>query len=298
MRIATIILNWNSAPDTLECLDSVIKAEMGAHDHEIVVVDNASTDGSADEIASRFPQVNLVRNPANQGFAGGVNRGFEWALEREADFVILLNNDAVIEPDAFSRMVEFAITEDNVGAVTPLIRYYDDEREVWHAGARVIRPFGRIQPFDQALSSRPHRVQVFTACCVLIPRGVLEQIGTFDERFFIYLEDTDLALRIHEAGYDTWLLPEATVYHKVSRSFGGDQSPNALYYAVRNNLLLIKERSAHGLERLCGYGYMAALSAKIFLNIVTRGLPQKQATASAVVQGWSDFMQSRWSQRQ
>jgi GT2 family glycosyltransferase len=295
-RVATILVNWNNGDDTLECLDSLQRLERTGWDHDILVVDNGSTDGSPEEIERRFPSVIVERNARNLGFTGGNNRGIEVALERAADYVVLLNNDTVIEPGAYDLLIRHAAGRAGLGAVTPLIRYYDDSG-VWHAGARMIRPFGRVTALYEPASAEPHRIELFTACCVMFPRAVLERVGTFDDRYFIYQEDTDLAMRIGAAGYELWIVPDAVVYHKVSRSFGGAQSPTSLYYTVRNNLLLIRSRIRSGPERALGYTYVAVLTAKISLNAFTRRFPRKRETFAALADGWMDFARGRWGQR-
>lgn len=295
-QVSTVLLNWNSGEDTLECLGSLEQIACTGWEHQVIVVDNGSTDDSPEQIERAFPWVDLVRNGENLGFTGGMNRGIARALEQGADFVVLLNNDTILEADAHDRLVQHAQTHENVGAVAPLIRYYDDPG-IWHAGARIIRPFGRVESLLETRAAQPYRVELFTGCCVLLPRRILETIGAFDERYFIYHEDSDLSLRVAAAGHDLWVVPDSVIYHKVSRTFGGPQSPNSLYYTVRNNLLLIREHSLGWAERACGYFYMGVLTLKMSMNVFTRRFPRKRESFSALGEGWADFSRARWGQR-
>jgi GT2 family glycosyltransferase len=295
-RVATVILNWNGMADTLECLASVCASEHQGWEHAIVVADNGSTDGSAAAVAKHFPEVVVLDNGGNLGFAEGNNRAIEWARAAGMDYVILLNNDTVVMKDTLQLLVEFAERRERVGAVMPLIKYYASD-EVWYAGGAWISPYGRMEPLAAPTSTAPYRTQLFTACCVLIPMQVLNEVGAFDPELFMYFEDTDLALRVEEARYETWVVPAAVTLHKVSRSTGGALSALSVYYQTRNNLVLIRHRMKHGTTRGIGYLYMVALSAKMYLNLLSRPIPRKRAVARAILDAWGDFFRGRLGAR-
>lgn len=334
-RVHILILNWNGWADTVECLASLLR--QGYANYQIVVCDNGSTDGSLERIrvwakeqaagpghssedgagggapmtfveydrqqaeAGGRPEdahhrLVLVDVGENLGFASGNNVALAYVQGQEdAEWVLLLNNDTVVESDALTLLVQQGRRE-NAGAVMPLLRHYEG-REVWYAGGRIVRPIGRLQHSTTPRSELPYRTEIFTACCILIRVDVVARVGGFDPRYFLYLEDTDLALRIREANFDLWVEPRSVVYHKVSRSSGGQDSPNVYYYCIRNNLLLVSERSSGRLERWLGYGYLAALSLKIVLNLFVRGIPRKRAVTGSLVQAWSDFRGRRWGAR-
>jgi GT2 family glycosyltransferase len=295
-RVATLILNWNGFEDTCECVASVLCAESDGWEHTPVVVDNGSTDGSADRLEERFPGLTVVRLPQNHGFAGGMNRAIDWARERGFDHVVLLNNDTVVAPDALAQLVAHA-RRPGIGAVMPVIEEYGTG-EVALAGARLLRPWQRVEPVETPLDVASYPVELVTGCCVLLPLAVLERTGAFDERFYLYHEDIDLALRIAAAGYGLWVVPGARIEHKESRSTGGVTSPGALYYLLRNNLLLNRRWAAGRAARVLGYLYLAALSGKIALNpLLARRPARAPATAVAVVQAWRDFVRGRWGAR-
>ena len=295
-NICTVVLNWNGVRDTLECLESLSKIEHEVWKNHVLVVDNGSTDGSVAIIRTKFPEVLVLENKENRGFSEGNNQGFTWAIEHKMDFVFVLNNDTVLPRRALDLLVKTALSDSSIGAVMPVIKYYQS-REIWYAGGRFIRPFGRVSSLTKLISEQVYEVPLFSGCAVLIPVKVLEKVGFFNTRYYLYLEDTDLAMRIREAGYKIVLVPESSIYHKVSRSSGGSVTPNPIYYQVRNNLLLIKEKSSNFVERGLGCGYMILLSSKIILNLFTRRLPQKYLVFRAVVQAWLDFLTGRLGRR-
>lgn len=320
-RVGVLILNWNGWADTLECLESVfhqdhpdlrvVVCDNGSENDSLVRIrrwageraipfveyDRAALDGGRAGLVDLDARLVVIRIGANLGFVGGNNVGIDYLRHRgDIDHVLLLNNDAVLDPPAISALVAEA-RKDGVGAVMPLIRYYADGG-VWYAGGTVIRPWGRVQHRATVDAEEPYPSEIFTACCVLIPLAVFEAVGAFDPRYFLYLEDTELALRIREAGYDIRVEPRAVAHHKVSRSSGGSESPNVIYYLIRNNLLLISDRSAGAGERWLGYGYVGAMSAKIMLNLFVRHMPRKAGVAGAILQAWRDFRRSRWGARQ
>jgi len=294
-RVATLILNWNRFEDTSECVRSVLDAAHEGWEHRVVVVDNGSTDGSAERLAESFPEAMVVRLGENFGFAGGMNRGIEWARQAGFDHVILLNNDTLVAPDALAHLVREA-KRGGGGALMPLI--CDCETgAVTLAGARLRRPWPRVEPIAAPLLAESHSVDLVTGCCVLIPMQVIEQVGAFDERYFLYFEDIDLALRIARAGHALRVVPAARIYHKESRSSGGYASPGVMYYLVRNNLLLNSEWGGAGGKRGLGYLYLAALSVKMVLNPLLERRAGAGAAAASIAAGWRDFLRGRWGAR-
>lgn len=290
-RVATVILNWNGRADTMECLSSIARVEHPGWEHLVIVADNASSDGTPDAVREAYPDVVLLDNGGNLGFAEGNNRAIEWARSVGIDYVILLNNDTVVEPDTLRLLVGFADRHPAAGAVMPLIEYYGREG-VWYAGGGWLH-FGRMEPLTEAPSAEPYRTQLFTGCCVLLPMRVLDEVGDLDPDLYMYFEDTDLALRMEEAGYETWVVPAAVVKHKVGSSSGGAVSAFAVYYQTRNNLIMIHRRMKTTRRRAVGYSYMVAVSAKMYLNLVTRPVPRKRAVARAIAQAWGDFLRGK-----
>jgi GT2 family glycosyltransferase len=286
MKVAAVVLSWNGREDTLACLRS-LEGE-GA---DVIVVDNASEDGSADAVSG----VELIRNERNLGYAGGMNVGLRAALARGAEAVLLLNNDVEVERGAIARL---AAAADGAGAVCPLITFAGEPQTVWYAGA----PFdprrgyqGRHRGFGEPARKFTERAETDRACgaAMLIPRQALERVGELDEGLFAYHEDTDWSLRAREAGLPIVVEPSARVRHKVSAATGGEGSPTALYYSVRNTLAVCERHAPLGpvgtwRRRL------VVLLAFTGQALVGRG---RRARLRGVRDGWRDFRAGRFGPR-
>jgi GT2 family glycosyltransferase len=244
-RVAAVVLGWNGREDTLACLGSLARASYPAL--STVVVDNGSTDGGPEAVAAEFPDVRLLRLGENRGFAGGVDAGVTVALDGGADLVLLLNNDATVEPGFLEPLVE-AASADGVGAACAQILDAATGR-VWYAGAGYDPRRGhqgRHTGFgDVRLPPQTAPYETDRACggAMLIPRPALERVGLLDEALFAYAEDVDWSLRARVAGLSILVVPASVVHHRVSAATGGAASPDSLYYALRNGLV-VAERAA------------------------------------------------------
>jgi GT2 family glycosyltransferase len=279
-KVAAVVLSWNGREDTLACLRS-LEGE-GA---DVIVVDNASTDGSADAVTG----AEVIRNDENLGYAGGMNVGIRAALERGADAVLLLNNDVEVEPGAVAALTAAA---GGAGAVCPVVVFADDPARVWYAGAE----FDPRRGYQGRHRTTVHDGETERICgaAVLIPRETIEAIGAFDEALFAYVEDADWSLRARDAGLPLRVVPDARVRHKVSASTGGEGSPDALYYSVRNLLAVCERHAPLGLlgtwrRRLTA---LAAFTAQALLA------RRRRAGLRAVRDGWRDFRRGRYGPRE
>jgi len=217
-----VTLNWNGKDDTLACLASL--EEMEPRATRIILVDNASTDGTSQAVAERFPQVQMLVNDENLGFARGVNVGLRAALEAGAAYILMVNNDTLVAPDLLGVLMAAVNEEETIGAAAPKITYADPPDRIWYAGAFRRRwlpgfSFPGYGKQDAARYSRTRDVDYFTGCGVLLRGDVLGQVGLFDEiSFFMYHEDLDLSERIRQAGYRIVYVPQARMWHKESAS--------------------------------------------------------------------------------
>ncbi len=239
-RIAVVVLSWNTCRYTLECLDSLIQQEQS---HIVYIVDNASNDGTAEAVASRFPSAHLIINAENLGFAGGNNVGVDAAFIDGADAVLVLNNDTTLESDAIARLVAAADAYPTAGILNPLILFARPPHRVWFAGATLEPWMGRSvhHPYDIPRNEVASDIQPLiraTGCAMLITRTCYECIGGFDESLFLYFEDVDYSLRARDAGFEIFLVPQAIVYHYVSAAAGHPKSASTMYYATRNGIAL------------------------------------------------------------
>lgn len=216
-RVATVVLNWNGWVDTLECLRSL--SELDYKTHTLFVVDNGSTDDSLQRIREGFPSVELIVNDRNLGFAGGCNVGIARALQWDAKYVWLLNNDAVVDPHALSAMVEVAELDSGAGAIGSSIYYFDEPLAIqaW-GGGRVDFWLGRVRHIVAPIPSSD--IHYITGTSLLIRSEALRQVGGLDSSFFMYWEDADFSFRLRKAGWRLAVATESKVWHKESRSAG------------------------------------------------------------------------------
>jgi GT2 family glycosyltransferase len=237
-----VVLTWNGKPDTLECLNSLRLVEY--RNFRILVVDNASTDGTCEAIKKQFPDVELIVNRENLRFAGGNNIGIRYALEHGADFVLLLNNDTVVDKHFLTYLTVAAATNPQIGMVGPKIYYFGDQQRLWFAGGKIVWWKGLISHIgirekDHGQYDTQGETDYITGCCVLVRRSVIESIGMLDERYFIYGEDADWCVRAIRKGYKLVFVPASIICHKVSVSAGGHLSWFKNWNKLKSTLRLL-----------------------------------------------------------
>lgn len=246
-QVAIIVLNWNGLNDTLECLESL--SHLDYPFYEVIVVDNDSTDGSVPAIRARCPDVVIIETGENLGYTGGNNVGIRYALECGADYVLLLNNDTVVEPAFLRLLVDAAEAEPAVGIAGPTIYYHERPDVIWSAGGAIdwqrgsTRMVGLDEQDGGQFGQVPRTVDFVTGCAMLVGRAVLEQAGLLDERFFAYYEETEWCVRATRAGFQIVHVPPAHIWHKISPAAQAD-SPLVHYYMTRNRLLFMKATGA------------------------------------------------------
>ncbi|MBV5303469.1 MAG: glycosyltransferase family 2 protein [Chlorobium sp.] len=219
-----VVLNWNGAEETLACLESL--APLLVKGYKILVVDNGSTDGSPEKIRKAFPAVEQLRLPANLGYAGGNNAGFRRVQELQAEFVIFLNNDTIVEPGFSAPLVETLRLQPLAGIAVPKIYYWDRPDLLWYAGGVFRLSTGLIchvglRQKDSPEFDRPGSTGYATGCCFAMRCRDFEEVGGFDESFAMYAEDVDLSLRVRALGKSIEYVPSSRVWHKVSASLTG-----------------------------------------------------------------------------
>ncbi|NLD44501.1 MAG: glycosyltransferase family 2 protein [Chloroflexi bacterium] len=244
-RASVIIPNWNGLRLLRPCLTSLARQTLA--DHEVVVVDNASTDGSAEAVAAEFPAVRVLRQERNLGFAGGCNAGIRAA---RGEVIVLLNNDIEAEPDWLAELLAALDRHPRAGAAASRMMSWAD-REVLNAAGDLYRASGL--PDSRGVWQRygppwNEEAPVFGASggAVAYRREMLAETGLFDERFFMYCEDVDLAWRGQLLGWGAVYAPRAVVYHHMSATGGG---PLSSYYVGRNTLWVIARNYPPGLLR-------------------------------------------------
>jgi len=241
--VVIVTLNWNRKADTLAFLTSC--ADLSYPRLHTIVVDNASSDKSVQAIAATFPHVEQLVNAANLGFARGTNVGMRRAYELGADYLFLANNDTTLLSDAINLLVATAETY-GAGMVAPSIYYADPPHAIWWLGGWLrpqlleVRRCERV-PGRNAL--HPFAVDFITGCGMLVSRATLEAVGLFDERFFMYYEDSDYCLRAYQRQVKVMVEPRAAMYHKVAQSSGGSNSPNERYHMARSSVQFFRKHA-------------------------------------------------------
>lgn len=288
MELAVIILNWNAAPDTIRCVRDL--SSWRKVRPIIWVVDNGSTDGSADVIASECPHICLIRNSTNRGFAGGNNRGIHEALSTGHWPILLLNNDARIAEENVILLIETLQSDPYVGFVGPLL--FSDP------GGRLLAAGGRnpvLHHHSHILTLKPgppiQEVDYVVGTVILVRPEVLFQIGLLDEAYFFSMEVADLCMRARRKGYVSVVDIRARAYHNLHRSSHLRETLHA-YYIIRNRFLFI--RKFYPNTRIPLGGFWALYSLALYLKLRLVGKP---SAARAVRLGLTDGLRGQFGEQ-
>ncbi len=253
-KVSIIILNWNGLEDTIECLESLKKITY--INYEVIVVDNGSEGNDAQVLGENFGDyIHLIKKDKNYGFAGGANIGMGYALDNSSpDYLLLLDNDTVVDPEFVIEMVKVAEANPAIGVAQSKIYYYDEPDRLQFIGGRINLWIGDIvgktTGFDRILGRKEidrgqhdsiKEAEYTPFWCALIKRKVAESIGLFDESYFLGCEDLDYCLRVKKAGYKTVYVPKAKIWHKW-------RTANVIdgffeYYGPRNRFQLMKQHA-------------------------------------------------------
>jgi GT2 family glycosyltransferase len=250
-RVTAIVLNWCKESDTASCLESLAGSRHDALD--VLLVDNGSSDGSGERLHARFPNVAYLQTGTNLGYAGGNNRGIQRALEGNTEYLLVLNNDTVVDAACVANLVR-ASEETGAPVVAPLISYFDEPDRVWYGGGAFsrMRALGRHLLENELIDPVQTRAATtfVCGCCFLMRADVARRIGGFDESFFAYVEDVELSVRLAKAGVAMLYEPSARVLHRVTRHDAG--SPFQIRQRDRNRRRLV--RLHYDLAARVGFG--------------------------------------------
>ena len=286
--VSVIVVNFNGGELTPACLESIPPGV------ETIVVDNGSTDGSADAIATRFPQVLLVRAGANRGFAGGVNLGLEVARGR---YVCLLNNDARLSPGALDALVAHLDAHPDVGMAAPQLLHEDGRRQhsfdnfpslatvfLNKSLLRLLRP--SKYPSKRQVFAEPRDVESVIGACMIVRRSLIDRIGPLDEAYFLFLEETDWCLKARRSGARVVFVPQATVVHLQGRTRDKVRVRARIEYTRSLFTYFRKNRPASylPLRILFPVRTLVALLAQT-LTLFLKGAPRRWSETAAVL-GW------------
>lgn len=227
MDLSIVITNWNTCDLLLRCLTS-INNNPPLKNYEILVIDNASTDGSSKIVSVQFPQIHLIENAENVGFARANNQAIHQA---KGQYILLLNSDSFVKPNALHELVHFMDNHPESGAAGAKLLNPDETlQQNCYPEPTLLREFlrmfhlttlvpGSCYHMENWDHKKPHRVDMIQGACLILRRAALDQVGLLDENFFFYSEDIDLCYRLRRAGWHLYWVPSAEVVH-----YGGQSS--------------------------------------------------------------------------
>ena len=237
--VAIVIVNYNGLEDSAECIKKIISFDL---ETKIVFVDNASKNNEADIIKKEFPQVICIRTDINNGYSAGCNIGMKYALEHGMEYIMILNNDTIID----EKMICILKEETKADVITvPKMFYFDEPNILWFAGGKIDKRTGKAE--NIGMNKPDNNVEesqlcsFATGCCFMIKADTIRKIGLMDESYFMYCEDQEYSLRAEKNNIKIMYVPKAKLWHKVSRTTGGSESAFCFYYLTRNRLKCISD---------------------------------------------------------
>lgn len=244
-KVGIILVNYNGAKDTVECLNSLYTVNY--KNKKIYVVDNNSSEDDLEYLESFIDcsYVKLIKLEENLGFSGGNNIGIKEALADGCKVIGLLNNDTTVEDDFLNQLVIKLFSDKRIGAVVPQIRDYYNESMVTYGGGEINYLKGSvfiegINRYEDSINNTERFVTFGHGCCLFLKKEVILKIGLLPEEYFLYFEDADYSIQLTNSGYKILYCPESIIYHKesVSTKKGSD---NFQYYFTRNRFYFIKK---------------------------------------------------------
>jgi GT2 family glycosyltransferase len=240
-KIGIVLVNYNGKKYQADCINTISHSTY--KNYMIIVVDSGSSDGSVEELRNSFNEIRILEMHQNVGVAKGNNIGIKYALENGCDYVLLLNNDTEVDQYMLERLVNNASSK---VITVPKIYYYNNKKMLWFAGGEIDWHRGfTIHYGDKEMDNGKYNEKTFInyapTCCMLVHKSIFNSIGLMDESYFMYYDDTDFCARVNNGGYQIKFIPSSIMWHKVSSSSGGEDSPTILYYATRNRIYFINK---------------------------------------------------------
>lgn len=269
-RVSIVLLNCNRNDDTLECIRSL---KQTGDKFNIILVDNGSQPTPENLYKRAFPDVVFLRNEQNLGTPIGNNVGIRYALKRDADYVMMLNNDTVVRECFLSPLLRVMEEDPTIGVAGGKVYFYSDPKRIWFAGGKYSRITTRsahigILKLDHEVKDAIDEPDFISGCYALFRSSVLKKIGLLDEQFFAYMEDADLCLRIKQNGFRLRYVPEAVILHKVSTTIKID-SPFYLYFNMRNKILMLRKHCSF-LERFGSIPYLSFYYGRQLIRLAVK----------------------------
>lgn len=258
-NVAIIILNWNQPELTLTAIDSILKIKHPHFNYKIILVDNGSSDNSLTIFTKKYqklPLVKIISNNNNLGYVEGNNRGINYALKHNFNYLLIINNDVIVDPNFLKNLISFHQQNNNFALMSPKIYFapgyeYHRDRYKTKDRGKVIWSFGGQMDWDNIYGSNiaidqvdngqfiksPTYIDFLSGCCLFAPTSTFNQIGLFDKRYFMYLEDVDFCQRLIKQGKKLCVVPDSIIWHINAGSSTAGGGPLHDYFITRNRLL-------------------------------------------------------------
>ncbi len=287
-KVYIILLNYNSADDTIECIESINKNETEV-EYEIVVVDNSSQDNSIKKL-EKLNNIKLIKSNENNGFASGNNIGIKYAIENGAQYILLLNNDTTIEKNAISILVEQLKNHNELGIIGSRIMYYDNRELINYCGGDInwLKATSIHNNYKEKFNNNIEKffyTNFITGCCMLIKKEVFEKVGYLPEEYFMYYEDVDFCIKVKEAGYKLGIDTNSVIYHKVSASSGGEDNAFSIKWGTRNRIIFINKYKKYTKGILTLVFFYLTRLIKIVLYSLKNEKEKKEAVLNGIKEG-------------
>ncbi len=291
--VGVILVNWNGGEFTADCLKTLYAGTVVPD--KVLVVDNASTDGSPEKLAVDHPEILLVRNARNEGFATANNQGAKVLIAEGIEYLWILNNDTYVAPDCLELLLKAAVARSDAAALSSQIFYVDPPGRIWYAGGRRRRrDLGVAHVLDDSLngSGEPVPVEFVSGCCMLVPATVWKRLGGFVDDYVAYSEDSEWCLRATRSGLRLYYVPASKLTHRVSASVnkntGGKKkapiSPRAYFLMYRNHFWTVRRHAGKRLPRALFFSTCSALKACLYCLAAARW-PQVASIAKGALIG-------------
>jgi GT2 family glycosyltransferase len=243
-KLAIIIVNWKQYDLTKKCLLSINKTKF--NNHKIILVDNESSEKKLNVLLNDFNNLKVIQNKLNLGFGVANNQAITYALDKNYDYVMLLNNDTEVDKNFIIPLINNIEKNTSIGGVQPLIMNYNKRDLIWSAGGYINKFFGNTTT-NKSLEKKLN-LDWITGCCMLLKTEVIKKTKLLDENFFAYYEDVDWSLRIKDLGYSLQLVETSLIYHHGSISSNNSTSEGKLsafvhYLNFKNHIYFLRKHS-------------------------------------------------------
>jgi len=289
--VVSVIIYSGRRSDIVECLDSL--DQMTYPNHKIMVMDYILSDGLSTAISSSHPDVQVVELSENLGYAGNNNVGIKLAMEQGADWILILNDDTILDAICLSELISNGESIANVGIVGPMIYHFDEPIVIQSAGGELnrywsSRHIGQNEP-DEGQYTDVRQVDWVSGCAMLVRRGLIEQVGMLDPDYFLYWEETEWCLRAGRAGWKTVNVPKSRLWHKGVQS-DYQPKPYVTYYMTRNHLFTLFKYKAPPIAWI--YTLIQIIRSLVSWTIKPKWR-SKREHRNAMWRGFVDFLRCR-----